>query len=42
VLIITARETIKGKATDCLSPSLAMDPNSATAPLSVATGSEVC
>jgi len=36
-----ARETIKGKATNCFSPSLAMNPNSAVAPLSVATGSEV-
>ena len=38
---ITAKETIKGKATDCFSQSLAPYPNSATAPLSVATGSEV-
>jgi hypothetical protein len=40
-LIITARETIKGKATDCFSPSRAMNPNSAAAPLSIATASEV-
>ena len=38
-ILITAKETIKEKATNCSSLRLAINPNSAAAPLSVATGS---
>jgi hypothetical protein len=41
-LIITRKETIKGKATNCFSRILAKNPNRAATPLSVGSDSEAC